>query len=137
MPMFKTLVDLEKTNLSQRSRKLFTLSSINTANRALLKNVIEKKSVDHQKIALQFWEEVVRSFPDWERVYRNELAASEVRTDFLHTHGIILQALGQIGAELLLKNIPFTNSFSGLKNVDGLERITRFGRCCDGEWTSF
>ncbi len=118
LPIFKTLVDLEKTNLSLRSRKLFTLSSVNTANRALLKNVIDDESIDHQKIALQFWEEIIKSFPDWERVYQNELAASEVRTDFLHTHGIILQALGQIGAELLMKDIPFTNSFSGLKKVD-------------------
>lgn len=118
LPIFKALVDLENTNLSRRSRKLFTLSSINTANRALLKTLINDDSIDHQKIALHFWEEIIRNFPDWERVYRNELAASEVRTDFLHTHGIILQSLGHIGSELIADNKHFNNSFSGLQNVD-------------------
>ena len=38
-----------------------------------------------------------KQFPDWRKVQERKLTAGEIRRDFIHSHGITLQALGRIG----------------------------------------
>lgn len=118
LPFFKTLVEFERSNLSLRSRKLFTLSSIYSAHKALLKDKIQDDTKVLVKIAQDFWIEVSRVIPDWERVRNNEIFASQIREDFVHTHGIILQAFGIVGAELLKTGKEITGSLEPLRKID-------------------
>ncbi len=118
LSFFQELVDLDKTNLSLRSRKLFTLSSIYTANKSLLKNIISDSKIDHIQIASDFWSEVNKVIPDWEKVKSRELMASQVRQDFLHTHGITLQALGIVGSQLIKTDLNFSNKLIALKKIN-------------------
>ena len=97
---FKDFVEMERSTLSLRSRKLFTLSSIYFATRELLDGVegtLEKKA----DLAVSYWEEVGRQFPEWQAVKDRKMTSGEVRTDFIHSHGIALQALGRVGNALL------------------------------------
>jgi DNA sulfur modification protein DndB len=96
-PMFKDMVEMQRSTLSIRSRKLFTLSAIYTATSALLKDHNDLSIEEGADLALSFWEEVAKQFPEWKLVHDRKMPASEVRCDFIHSHGIALQAIGRVG----------------------------------------
>lgn len=99
---FKTLTEFEKSTISNRSIKLFTLSSIKRASRALLrKGAKEAVSPQERLIAKEFWEAVADQIPDWVNARQRKVAAADLRQEFVHAHGVTLQALGIAGAELL------------------------------------
>jgi len=100
-PFFSDLTEMETSNLSTRSRKLFTLSALYSANRALLE-AIEVESLERRvDLAAQFWQVVAEQFPEWHQVRERQIGAGEVRQDFIHSHGIVLQSIGKIGNTLL------------------------------------
>ncbi len=97
---FRHLVEMERTTLSVRSRKLFTLSALYGGTRSLLKGVDGEFD---QKLATTktFWEAVASYIPEWHAVEQRRMSAGDVRRDVLHSHGIVLQALGLAGNQLL------------------------------------
>lgn len=99
--MFRDLVESEKSSLSTRSRKLFTLSSLYTANRDLVKGWEGMELEEAVQQVKAFWEEVARYIPEWNLVYERKLTAGEVRRDFLHSHSLFLQSMGRMGNTLL------------------------------------
>jgi DNA sulfur modification protein DndB len=96
--LLRDLVELEKTTLPAKSRKLFTLSALFTANRALLAGT--DHSPEQIDVVEAFWRGVAPSFPEWEAVHARRLSAGEVRQDFIHSHGTVLHALGVVGNSL-------------------------------------
>ena len=99
--IFKDIVDLEKTSLAPRSRKLFTLSAFYNACADLLEGVETGDLEKDADQARSFWETVAEHFPLWLQVRDGKLASSEVRDNYIHGHGIALQALGKAGNLLL------------------------------------
>ena len=99
--LFRELIETEKSNLSVRSRKLFTLSSLYTGTKALLDGFEEASFDERLQLAQAFWEAVAEQFPDWARVAKQEVTAGEIRRDFIHAHGVALHALGRVGNGLL------------------------------------
>ena len=95
---------MEKTTLAPRSKRLFTFSSLYGANKALL-NELEIETADALELAVEFWANLSMVIDEWELVRKRKLTAGEVREDFIHTHGVILQALARAGNELI-KNDP-------------------------------
>ncbi|MGH9941524.1 MAG: DNA sulfur modification protein DndB [Pyrinomonadaceae bacterium] len=87
-PVFRDVVDVEHSTLSLKSRKLFTLSAIYTGTLALLANLDKGPLTNHAELAASFWEEVAKQFPEWQLVREREMPASDVRRDFIHSHGI-------------------------------------------------
>lgn len=100
-PVFRDVVEMERTTLSPRSRRLFTLSAIYTATAALLSNVVLQEVEERVALVSEFWESVGKQMPQWALVQQGKLTAGEVREDFLHSHGVVLQALGRVGNSLL------------------------------------
>lgn len=100
----RDMTETETSNLAQRSRKLFTLSALYTANKALLEGTEEQSFERRVDLATRYWELVADQFPEWHQVFDREITAGEVRQDFIHTHGIVLHALGKVGHSLLLKD---------------------------------
>ncbi len=101
---FRDIIEMEKSNLSQRSRKLFTLSALYHATCSLLDD-LNLDAVDQGfAIATEYWESVASHFPEWALVRERKMSAGEVRRDFIHSHGIVLQALGIIGNKLIREN---------------------------------
>lgn len=98
---FRDVVEMERTTLAPRSRRLFTLSAIYTATAALLANVDVEGKDRRAALAAEFWEAVAAQLPQWASVREGRLTAGEVREDFLHSHGVVLQALGRVGNGLL------------------------------------
>lgn len=98
---FNGLVEMEKTTLSPRSRKLFTLSAIYSGNAALLGDN-EYHSVDEAAaVCAEYWDEVAKYLPEWGFVRDAKMTAGDVRQDFVHSHSILLQALGNTGHQLI------------------------------------
>lgn len=101
---FKDLTEKEKTSISNRSTKLFTLSSIYQATQALLRKRREDPINENEKLlAIEFWNEVAGHIPEWGQAGRKEIATAELRENFIHVHGVALQAIGIAGAELVSK----------------------------------
>jgi len=99
-PVFQSLVEMERATLALRSRKLFTLSSVYRATNCLLRDF--PWDLDQRvATATEFWCEVGNQFPEWNEVREGMLSAQEVRTEFLHSHGVVLHAIGRAGNSLL------------------------------------
>lgn len=104
-PILRDLTDFESNNLAVRSRKLFTLSALHTATVSLLDGVEDDVPARKLELASRFWQLVSDQFPEWRQVHQSEITAGGVRADFIHTHSVILHALGMVGNRLL-REIP-------------------------------
>lgn len=98
---FKDLVEMERSTLSERSRKLFTLSAIYTGCSVLLDTAEYANVEQASNVCIEFWDEVANHIPEWGLVRASRMTAGEIRRDFLHSHAIALQAFGMVGRELL------------------------------------
>ncbi len=102
VPLFKGLTETEKTTISNRSTKLFTLSSIFQGTQALLnKHRNGAISEQEEKLAIEFWTEVSKQVPEWGLAMSRKVASADLRREFIHAHGLALHALGIAGNTLL------------------------------------
>ena len=99
--LFRDIIDMEKTSLAIRSRKLFTLSAFCNACEDLMDGIATGDTTKDARVAGNFWEEVAKAFPSWHRVKTGQQPASEIREGFIHGHGIALHAIGIAGNALL------------------------------------
>ncbi|AWH90020.1 DNA sulfur modification protein DndB [Limnobaculum parvum] len=98
---FIGLTELEKSSISMLSNKLFTLSSIKQATRALLGHGPKDGCTDKDKeLASQYWLEIYKVMPDWQMAVKKEVSPAHLRQEYLHAHGIGLHALGLLGRSL-------------------------------------
>lgn len=116
--VFRDLVDMEKSSLALRSRKLFTLSAYYNACADLVNGLATGDLAHDADIARSFWEATAAHFPMWGQVRDGKLPASELREGYIHSHGIALQAIGKAGNALLL---TYPNDWR--KRLKGLEKI--------------
>jgi DNA sulfur modification protein DndB len=116
--LFRDVVEMERSTLSPRSRKLFTLSAIHTGTNALFAGR-EPASLDEETAAaIDYWEAVADNILEWKMVRERRLTAGEVRRDFIHSHGIVLHALGRVGNALLSDGRNWKKSLVALKGID-------------------
>lgn len=116
---FKDLVEMERSSLSARSRKLFTLSAIYTGTAALLERLELDGQARATETAISYWEEVARYLPEWQLVRDGKVSSGEIRQDFIHSHGIALHALGLVGNHLLTEEPEdWKARLKGLKKID-------------------
>lgn len=116
---FREIVDMEKSSLAKRSRKLFTLSAFFNACADLVEGLATGNLTEDAKLARDFWEEVATHFPTWAQVREGRMPASEVREGFIHSHGIALQALGKAGNALLkLHPKDWKKRLSAIEKID-------------------
>ena len=99
--IFRDIVDMEKSSLAPRSRKLFTLSAFYNACADLVQGMATGNLVEDANLARGFWEAVAEHFPSWSQVREGRIPASEIRDGNIHSHGIALQAIGKAGNTLI------------------------------------
>lgn len=117
--VFKNLIETERSSLSPRSRKLFTLSAVNFATSELL---VDKELEDFHSASakcLEFWESVGEQIPEWTYVRESKMTSGELRRDFIHSHAIVLQALGRAGRALY--KLSATERAKRLKRLRGVD----------------
>ena len=117
---FRGLTELERTTISNRSIKLFTLSSVYQATGELLgrPGPAPDRAAD-VRLAAKFWNEVGRWMPDWQRAAKREVSSAELRRDYVHAHGVTLQAIGIAGNQAIsVEPASWPKLLTKLKNID-------------------
>ncbi len=103
--VFKNVTEMEKTSIPNRSNRLHTLSSIYQATRTLLGKPKKCRITEEEgQLALDFWETVGKAIPDWQLAAQKKVSCAELRRDYIHAHGIALQALATAGAALIAEH---------------------------------
>jgi len=118
--VFQGMTETARTTISNRSRKLFTLSGIYQSTiRLLEKNKDSKISKAEEALAVKFWNEVAENIPEWKLAKKGEISSHELRNDFIHAHGIALQAISNCGVELLKQDTKaWKASLKKLRKID-------------------
>jgi DNA sulfur modification protein DndB len=117
---FRGLTEMEKTTISNRSVKLFTLSGIYEGTKALLNDVTSSNlTPEDETLAATFWGEVAKCIPDWERVRTKKSSSAEMRQEYIHSHSLTLHVLGIVGASLIKAHPKdWQSRMSALSTVD-------------------
>lgn len=99
---FLGLTEMEKSSIAKLSNKLFTLSSIKQATRALLgKGPKDSCNEEETAIASEYWQAVYLNMPDWLMAIKKEVSPAHLRQEYVHAHGVGLHALGLLGRCLI------------------------------------
>lgn len=126
VPVFKNLTEVERSSVSNRSIKLFTLSSIHQGTKSLLgKTSGDAITPEDTKLARSFWTEVAKHIPEWQLAASRKAIPAELRREFVHSHAIALHALGLMGC-CLTRTEPRTwpARLKALDDIDWTRRNT-------------
>jgi DNA sulfur modification protein DndB len=117
--VFSDMTETVRSTISNRSLKLFTLSAIYHATETLLSDRQKEPYEDRLAIAVEFWTEVSRLVPDWQRAKAGRVSPAELRKNFVHAHAIALAALARVGKSLI-KTYPraWKRQLGGLRSLD-------------------
>jgi DNA sulfur modification protein DndB len=104
--IFKGLTEMERTSISNRSTKLFTLSSIFQATGELLKKKGKSTEITEAeaRLAAEYWTTLGEIIPEWRLAKEKQVSMAELRRDYIHVYGVVLHALGIVGASLLTQH---------------------------------
>ena len=133
--LFRDLVEMEKSTLSLRSRKLFTLSALYGATASLLVNLPDRSSDEWADLVDRFWSRVADEVPEWRLVRARKMSAAEVRRDFIVSHGIALQSIGRAGNTLIRRHSSdWETMLRSLRSIDWSRSNARLweGRAMSG-----
>lgn len=104
VPVFMDLIETERSTISNRSIKLFTLSGLYHATQTLLSG-LDLPSIDERlDLATEFWTEVSSHIPDWQMAKDRKVSSADLRQNYIHAHTLGLAALGRAGNALLKKH---------------------------------
>lgn len=103
---FNGLVETEKSTISNRSTKLFTLSGIYHATKELFNGKENNTQGEQKELAREFWSELWANMPEWHLVKDNKLSACDLRKDYINAHSVALVSLGR-AAFSLLQSYPY------------------------------
>lgn len=120
---FVGFTEFERSTISVRSSKIFTLSGIKQATRALFgKGPKDGFSEAEKKQAETFWNRLNDHMVEWQQVQAKILSAAEFRQEFITAHGIGLQALAIVGKEIsALQQNEQAEKFENLKRINWLK----------------
>lgn len=120
---FVGYTEFERSTISVRSSKIFTLSGIKQATRALFgKGAKDGFNDEEQKLAESFWNTLNKHMVEWQQVQAKTLSAAEFRQEFITAHGIGLQALAIVGKEIcVLSESEQAKKFEALKHINWLK----------------
>lgn len=114
--IFYGRTEMERTNISNRSTKFFTLNGIAEATKQLLKLKTKSISPEKQKLAVEYWTMVSKNIPEWNLLMEKKITPSELRREYVHAHTNILNALGMVGNVI-------TNHENWKKRMKKLQKI--------------
>lgn len=113
--VFTGSIEMVKTTISNRSKNLFTFSSLYQANEALLAKLQDESQGQQTKHAIEFWLTVQDSMPDW----TSDRPRVDLRKQTVHAHGVTLCAIATAGATII-DRYPKTwkRRLAKLKSID-------------------
>ena len=118
LDIFHNRTEMEKTSISNRSTKFFTLNGISDATKFLLKLKTKTIPPESQNLAAEFWNSISKNIPEWNLLMEKKVSPHELRSEFVHSHTNILNALGIMGHVLITQ---YPNSWK--QKLKGLQKI--------------
>jgi DNA sulfur modification protein DndB len=119
VPVFTDLTEAQRSTISNRSIKLFTLSGIYHATQVLLVGQEKEPLEARIELAASFWSEVAKQISDWGLAKERKVSAAELRRDYIHAHTLALAALARAGRDLLAKHPrDWKQRLSRLSSID-------------------
>jgi DNA sulfur modification protein DndB len=117
----RDMVELERSTLAPKSKKLFTLSAVHQAHQSLLSGIADSKK---EKTAIEFWNSVIESFPEWMQVHDGVVSAGEIRQSSISSHGTVLHALGRAANSMLRseKGADWKSFTAAIRSIDWSRR---------------
>ncbi|KNG91822.1 DNA sulfur modification protein DndB [Pseudaestuariivita atlantica] len=100
VPFFNRFLELEKKSLSNRTTKLYTLSSLQQAHEWMVGPAGDKFGEETVSFVIQYWNALYGVLEDWQRLDGGSLNAHDLRQNTVHAHGVLLQAFGILGGAL-------------------------------------
>ncbi|HZG86245.1 DNA sulfur modification protein DndB [Paenibacillus sp.] len=98
IPLLERYTDRERQSLSKLSPKLFALSNLFQTNSRLLNKKRGEFITDaEQQFLKEFWFELCEAMTEWQLVMKKELSPAELRSNYINTHGVFLEAVGMVG----------------------------------------
>jgi len=120
LEIFEGRVELEKTSISNRSKKVFTLNGISDATMRLFGTTKGRKlSNEEKQLVKEFWETVTKNIPGWQLLLQGKVTAADLRKNFVHTNTNLLNALG-IAGRIIIQEYPenWKEKLRSLKNIN-------------------
>jgi DNA sulfur modification protein DndB len=114
-PVFRSLVEMERSSLAERSRKLFTLTALDGSIAELLTETEMEDFPSASAKCDEFWGLVGEQIPEWNLVREGKMTSGEVRREFIHCHSVTLQALGRVGRAIY--KLPRVNVKARIKRL--------------------
>ena len=90
-----TYTDKEKDILGKFSSSLFTLNTFYSANKTILGN---RANDNAEAFLFEFWSSVTKHMVPWADLVNKEVTKKDLREKYIATQGIVIQALGRVGA---------------------------------------
>lgn len=120
VPIFENgFTELEKTSISNRSTKIFTLNAIYQATHALLgRSRHETLSLADKELAIAYWTRLGELIPEWRMAIRKQVSPAELRQHYVHVHGVVLHALGIVGRALIQQFQDWSGELVKVENID-------------------
>jgi DNA sulfur modification protein DndB len=119
VPVFMDLTENQRSTISNRSIKLFTLSGIYHATQTLLAGEKERPLDAKLELAAAFWNEVARHIADWGLARERKVSAADLRRDYIHAHTLALSGLARAGQTLLARHpTDWKQRLAALKSLD-------------------
>jgi len=121
VPVFNGLTETERSSISNRSIKLFTLSGIHSATHVLLSGLQLQSIEEKLELAIEFWTEVSRYMSDWQLARERKVSAADLRRDYVHAHTLALAGLARAGNALLVnRQRGWKGKLKKLSSIDWL-----------------
>lgn len=125
VPFLNEYTDKEKDILGKFSSNLFTLNTFYNANRRIVGST--DLSDDAEMFLRNFWQCVSDNIIQWNELSNHEISKVDLRENYIVTQGVVIQALGVIGAYF------YKNSSNGMeKYLSKLQKID--WKRSSGQW---
>ena len=116
--VFYNRIEMEKTSISNRSTKFFTLSGLELATKNLLGKDKNLKN-DEKEFVINFWNTVAKNIPEWVLLMDKKVTPAELRNDFVHANTNMLEAIAMAGNKLRKKHPKdWKQKITGLQKID-------------------
>jgi DNA sulfur modification protein DndB len=103
--IFNNRTEMEKTSISNRSTKAFTLNGIADASMRLIGIRKGRKPTSaEKKLIKEFWEAVSKNIAEWQLLIQDKVSSAEIRKNFVHTNTNLLNAMGIAGNIIVNEN---------------------------------
>lgn len=117
--------DKEKDILGKFSSNLFTLNTFYSANKRIVGG--GELGEREENFLVDFWLEISNNIVQWNELMNKEISKVDLRENYIVTQGVVIQALGVIGAHFYKHpELDMKTSLKKLRKIDWRRNATQW-----------